>query len=54
MVLNSFLSDVNCIEDVDLSKVELIDLKKKNLHHLEFNSKSLGCFLRGSNLRLVK
>jgi hypothetical protein len=29
MALNPFLSDVNCIEDVDLAKVEIIELKTK-------------------------
>ena len=54
---NPFLSDINCIEDVDIAKDELIDLRTKNLLQLEFNSKSLGefwCSLREAYPRLVK
>jgi hypothetical protein len=39
-----FLSDINCFEDVDLTKDEVVDLRTKNLLHLEFNSNSLGDF----------
>jgi hypothetical protein len=56
-ILNFFLSDINCIEDTDLPKDELIDLRAKNLLQLEFNSKSLEefwCPLREAYPRVVK
>uniref|UniRef100_A0A7M4F4W3 Zinc finger BED-type containing 5 n=1 Tax=Crocodylus porosus TaxID=8502 RepID=A0A7M4F4W3_CROPO len=55
-IRNLFLPDINCIEDVNLAKDELIDLRTKNLQ-LEFNSESLGefwCSLREAYPRLVK
>jgi hypothetical protein len=56
-IRNPFLSDINCIEDVDLAKDELIDLRRKISLQLEFNSKSPGefrCSLREAYSRLVK
>jgi hypothetical protein len=50
----SFFSNINCIEDVDLTEDELIDLRTKSL---EFNSESLGkfwCSLREAYTHLVK
>jgi hypothetical protein len=50
-------SDINSIEDADLAKDELIDLRTKKILQLEFNSKSaeeFWCFLREAYPHLVK
>jgi hypothetical protein len=52
---NPFLSDINCIENVDLAKDGHIDLRTENLQ-LEFNSKCLEefwCSLREAYPRIV-
>jgi hypothetical protein len=37
-IRNPFLSDINCIENVDLANDGHIDLRTENLLQLEFNS----------------
>ncbi|GFT76191.1 protein ZBED8 [Nephila pilipes] len=43
-IRNPFLCDIDCIEDMDLAKDELIDLKTKSLLKMDFDTKTLGEF----------
>ncbi|GFT26902.1 protein ZBED8 [Nephila pilipes] len=56
-IRNPFLCDIDCIDDMDLAKDELIDLKTKSLLKMDFDSKTLGEFwssLREAYPLLVK
>jgi hypothetical protein len=53
---NPVLSDINCLENVDLAKDGHIDLRTENLLQLELNSKGLEEFwysMREANPRIV-
>jgi hypothetical protein len=57
MYHNPLLSDINCIEDVDLTRDELIDLRAKTYYNWSLNQKNLGEFwysLRESYPRLLR
>jgi hypothetical protein len=43
-IRSPFLSAINCIENVDIAKDKLTDLRKNNLLQLEFKTESLGEF----------
>lgn len=56
-IRNPFLCDIDCIDDMNLAKDELIDLKTKSLLKMDFDSKTLGEFwssLREAYPLLVK
>ncbi|GFS90762.1 reverse transcriptase domain-containing protein [Nephila pilipes] len=56
-IRNPFLCDIDCIDDMDLAKDELIDLKTNFLLKMDFDSKTLGEFwssLREAYPLLVK
>ncbi|KAI6656166.1 hypothetical protein LOD99_1510 [Oopsacas minuta] len=56
-IRNHFSTDVNSIDDSDLAKDDIIDLRTKEMLHCEFNSKSLGeswCSLTQVYPRLAK
>lgn len=43
-IRNPFLCDIDCIDDLNIAKDELIDLRTKSLLRMDFNSKTLGEF----------
>ena len=56
-ILNPFSIDINCIDDGDLAKDDIIDIRTKEMLKFQFNSKGLGefwCSLKLVYPRLAK